>query len=282
MPTPTPPFVPDPARKPAAGGRERGQACRLRPRTMLLAMICGTHQGLAAIADLWLPRTCAGCSQTLGRAERGFCTGCIVAAPGVTSARCACCALPTGDDRPQAMCVRCRAGAPPYDATLTWADYAAPIDRIVSTMKFRRQWALANALAEAMAVALADAARTQQPDVVSWIPLGRSRLRDRGFNQAQVLATRFALRVGWPRPRPLLQRVRETSAQSGTAGADRWSNVAGAFSAIGRLEGKHVALVDDVMTTGATAAAGAEALKRAGAATVTLVVAARTPLPGPG
>ena len=98
----------------------------------------------------------------------------------------------------------------------------------------------------------------------------------RGIGRA--IALRLARGVGWPAPHPLLRRTRDTEAQSTTGGGDRWTNVAGAFVAVAPVRGETIALVDDVMTTGATVSAAAEALKRAGARRVVVVVAARAPV----
>jgi predicted amidophosphoribosyltransferase len=117
-------------------------------------------------------------------------------------------------------------------------------------------------------------------DVVTWIPLSRRRLAERGFDQAKVLAIGVGKSLGVP-VRGLLRRAITTGPQAQRHAAERRSAMRGAFVALDRVAvPAHVLLVDDVLTTGATAAAAAEALREAGAATIHLLAAARA-FPGP-
>ncbi len=107
------------------------------------------------------------------------------------------------------------------------------------------------------------------------VPLGRPRQRERGFNQAALLAERLAPALGVAvRPR-WLARVRDTQPQSDLGAAERHANVRGAFAARAEVAGHHVVVVDDVLTTGATVAECARALRAAGAARVGVVAVAR-------
>jgi predicted amidophosphoribosyltransferase len=109
--------------------------------------------------------------------------------------------------------------------------------------------------------------------VVTWVPLSARRRRERGFDQAELLASALAARTG-RRLRRLLERPEDTPSQARQPIRERRSGPAGGFAAVGAVP-PHVLLVDDVLTTGATAAACARALRRAGASRVDLVVAAR-------
>jgi predicted amidophosphoribosyltransferase len=134
----------------------------------------------------------------------------------------------------------------------------------------------------AMSPALADLAalapvRSIRP-TLTWVPLGRRRRRSRGFDQAEVLARAVAMRTGWP-ARRLLRRVRETSPQARRSGQARRTALQGAFVACARPP-PFVVLVDDVLTTGATAAECAEVLQAAGVRRVGLLTLARA-LGGP-
>lgn len=158
------------------------------------------------------------------------------------------------------------------------ADYASPWRELIAGFKFRQQIELAGALADALARAVAD---EPAPDWVLPVPLSRERLHERGFNQAWEIARRVARRGRWRASAALLQRVRDTAHQIGMTREQRERNLRDAFwvdDRSGRLTGRNVALVDDVLTTGATAEAAALALRRAGADSVVLWVIARTPL----
>jgi ComF family protein len=152
--------------------------------------------------------------------------------------------------------------------------YQGPIARAIKGMKFAGWhavgWHLAGAMTEVSDL---------RGDVVTWVPLSGRRLRRRGFDQAEVLARAVASRLGSP-VRLLLRRGRDLgSSQARRTGADRRTALAGAFRAVEEIQAE-VILVDDVLTTGSTAAACAGALKQAGAGRVSVLVAARS-LGGP-
>jgi predicted amidophosphoribosyltransferase len=130
---------------------------------------------------------------------------------------------------------------------------------------------VADALAGAVAAVLDASAVTAE--AVTWVPLGRSRLAARGYDQAHAIAVRLARRLHLPAPR-LLRRTRETAPAARLPRAERRKAISEAFVAIGPAP-ENVVLVDDVLTTGATAAECARVLHEAGAARVTLATAAR-------
>jgi ComF family protein len=150
--------------------------------------------------------------------------------------------------------------------------------------KFGRQASVAEVLAPAMIQALADSARagTSAHDVAfSWVPLGRRRKRDRGYDQAEVLAGAVGALAGRPVIR-LLDRTIETAPQARKGAAERTHALQGAFR-VRAAPPARVVVIDDVLTTGATAAACAAALLEAGASEVGVLTAARAlggPIPG--
>lgn len=161
-------------------------------------------------------------------------------------------------------------------------DYAWPWDGLVGHFKFHAALDLAPALADR----IADAWHARQLAPPHWllpVPLARERLRERGYNQAWELARRLAPRIGGQANARLLVRQRDTAHQLALPPDRRAANVRGAFAATaeGRalLRDARVVLVDDVMTTGATAAELAAVLKHCGAREVTVAVLARTPRP---
>lgn len=142
--------------------------------------------------------------------------------------------------------------------------------------KYGADFAVGRWLAHQLARGVAGEAR---PDVLVAPPSSRERLRERGFNQAVLLAKTVGERSGVPLATGGLVRTRATAPQPGLGRAERRRNLEGAFACRGDLRGAHVAIVDDVVTTGATADAIAATLKRAGAARVSVWAVARAPDP---
>lgn len=207
-----------------------------------------------------------------------LCNDCVArfAPPRPRCARCGL-ALP----QPQAMCGECLREAPPFEHTVCALDYGFPWDRLISDFKFRGRAELAPALAELMNAALERAAPTPAASLVVPVPLAPRRLAERGFNQAWELARALARRRRLRAEPEALQRVLDPAHQATLSRAERQRNLRNAFCprrpGLAPLAGAHVALVDDVMTTGATVHEAAAALRRGGAASVQVWVLARTP-----
>jgi ComF family protein len=219
------------------------------------------------LIDLVLPPRCAACAAPAGWP---MCPGCTAQVAVITPPWCERCGRPTEERR--GSCADCPPR--PVDAVRAPFLYEGPIARAIKGMKFSGWHAVAPHLAGAMAE-LTDL----RGDVVTWVPLSGRRLRRRGFDQAEVLARAVASRLGRP-ARPFLRRRRDLgSSQARRAGSDRRTALAGAFEALGPVA-EDVILVDDVLTTGSTAAACAGALKGSGAGRVSVLVAARS-LGGP-
>lgn len=236
----------------------------------------------AALLDPLLPSACALCGGPGGAGGRAVCAACERACL-VARARCPRCANPCAPPDAGRPCGACLASPPAFDATVAACDYAAPLDSLVLQLKFGAQLALAPWMARAVREAIAAASRTDPapalPELLCPVPLGPRRLVERGFNQALEVARPLARSLGIPVAPRLLERVRETAAQSGSAPGQRRRNVRGAFAvaAAAAVAGRHVGVVDDVMSSGHTLDEIAAVLKRAGAARVTNLVFARTP-----
>lgn len=188
---------------------------------------------------------------------------------------------PGADHDPQ-RCGDCQALPPAFDATITAADYVPPVDQLVMALKFGGRLALAPQFADLLRDAmLGEAGAHAMPDWLAVVPLGSQRLRQRGFNQALEVARPLARQLGVPLYPQLLQRMRDTPAQSQLQRDERQANLRNAFAVsqefIDTVRGRHVGVVDDVLTTGATLGEVAATLKRFGAARVTCLVVARTP-----
>ncbi len=181
-------------------------------------------------------------------------------------------------DLPQAAPVDLRVG--PWSRVVAPFRYAFPVDAWVCALKFEHELAAGRLLG----LLLAAARRAQPgplPDLVLPVPLHRARLAERGFNQAAVMAQHAARALARPCAPRALERCRATAEQSHLRGAARAGNVVGAFRARPgqALGGLHVALVDDVLTTGSTAREATRVLCAAGAAAVELWVPARAAPP---
>jgi ComF family protein len=227
-----------------------------------------------SVALSTLPQQCEVCRQWSGSA---LCADCVAryAAP---RPRCACCGLPLGQPAPR--CGDCLRDPPPFGHTICVADYGFPWDALIGAFKFRGRAELAGLLA-ARLVAAVQASALPLPTLVLPVPLSPRRLAERGFNQAWEVARRAAATLKLPADATLLQRPLETAHQAELGRSERQRNLRTAFMADPRrrttLQGARVALVDDVMTTGATAREAGVVLLRAGAAAVDLWVLARTP-----
>ena len=216
-----------------------------------------------------LPWRCLVCTEP-GSGDLDLCPACRRDLPW-NHAACARCGLPL--PRPAPRCGRCLASRPAQASTQAVFCYAPPLDRLLPRLKFHGDLAAGRLLAGLLAEGLAGAAR---PAALLPIPLHRSRLRQRGYDQALELARPLARSLALPLLADALQRGRATAPQSELDARARRGNVRGAFRlAPGIALPAHVALFDDVMTTGATLAEAARLLRRAGVARVDLWVAAR-------
>jgi ComF family protein len=221
-----------------------------------------------------LPSQCEVCRSW---ADAALCSACVArfAAPRT---RCARCGLGLGAAAP--ACSACLREPPPFQHTVCVADYGFPWDRLIADFKFHGRAELAGVLAERLAAAVQGAA-TPQPDTVVAVPMSAVRLAQRGYNQAWELARRVAAALALPASATLLMRPVDTAHQIELGRVERQRNLRNAFMVDPpqrtAVQGRRMALVDDVMTTGATAHAAAEALLRAGAAAVDVWVLARTP-----
>ena len=226
------------------------------------------------LGNLW-PARCLACAEA-GAPGRDLCDACCEALPWNRHA-CMHCAIPlpaVAGAGPQA-CGTCLHKPPPVQATRAAFVYATPLDRLLPRLKFHRDLAAGRLLSQLMARSFADAER---PRALLPVPLHRARLRERGYDQALELAKPLARALRLPLLPDALHRERATTPQSRLDAAHRKRNLRGAFAVAPRARlPAHVALVDDVMTTGATLHAAATALRRAGVARVDAWVCARVP-----
>ena len=227
-----------------------------------------------------LPTQCAVC---LGWARARFCADCLArhAAPKPRCHRCAI-GVPAlhGSTSGTAICGACLQEPPPFSHGIAAVDYAFPWSRIVSAFKFRAALDLAPALAGLLCDATL-AGSAPRPGVLVPVPLSPERLAERGMNQAWELARRVGSSLAIACRPALLQRLIDTPHLADLPRTQRAARIRGAFAVAPRqsAHGLHIALVDDVMTSGATAAEAARVLLAGGATSVQVWVVARTPAP---
>jgi ComF family protein len=215
----------------------------------------------------WLGQDCPLCGAESD--DELLCSACAADLPDLPE-HCPRCALPTPGG---SVCGGCLAASPHFERTTALWLYEFPCDRLVQALKYRARLPLAGFFARRMA-----SRRLQAIDLVVPMPLHRNRLAERGFNQALEIARSLAKQEGLALEPGAARRVRNTSPQTGLPYEERESNVRGAFECSVDLSGKRLAVVDDVMTTGATLNELARVLKRAGANSVENFVVARSVL----
>jgi ComF family protein len=230
----------------------------------------------ARLGLVLLPARCLVCLEA-GADGHDLCVDCQLALPWNHSA-CARCGLPMPE--PVSACGRCLKKPPPLDRVHAAFDYGFPVDRLLPRFKFHHDLAAGRELAEAMHAMLAEALPVDpadRPQALVAVPLHARRLRQRGYNQALELAKPLSKAFAIPLLWDGLRRTRDIAPQSGLGALARRRNPRGAFAVGGDMLPAHVALVDDVMTTGATLYECARVLRRAGVQRVEAWVAARVP-----
>jgi ComF family protein len=234
---------------------------------------------LREIVDLLLPSRCLGCDDRipLGTAAEPVCAACHAQMREPPWPRCPRCHFPTGTGRTSESCMACSEWPDALAAARSAVILEHPAERLVHALKYEGWRELAPVMARRM-LGLEAPAGGNEPRVVVPVPTTARRRRQRGYNQAALLAAEYALRSGLECVEAL-ERTAGGGSQVSLTPAERRSNVRGAFAAVsaeaGRIRGRHVTLIDDVLTTGATAGEAARALERAGAQGVSLFTFAR-------
>jgi competence protein ComFC len=227
---------------------------------------------------VFFPDNCRLCEAPLTEVSRvPVCRPCITKPePLQAEYYCAACRSPFVNEFPldeQGLCGLCRRGLNGFDAAYSFGFYEGALGELVQLFKYGKVTTLARPLGEMLTRALP---RNQRFDVVVPMPMHWRRRWERGFNQADLLARELGRRSGLP-VRQLVNRGTATPPQAGLTSAKRRANVAAAFQIPNpaRVKNQRVLLIDDVLTTGATAGACARALKKAGAHSVTVLTVAR-------
>ncbi|MFL6765486.1 MAG: ComF family protein [Sphingomicrobium sp.] len=227
------------------------------------------------VLDFALPPRCAGCGTIVGDVH-SFCHECWKEVEFLGDSGCQTCGLPLQATE-QTTCGACLARPPRIARTRAAVAYGDLARSLAIRLKYGRKVAIARTMARYMAPLVSEAGE----QLLVPVPLHRTRLWRRGFNQSALVASELSRRLGIATDPLALSRIRRTPPLKGMSPLQRRKTVAGAFRVRdkSKVAGKTVILVDDVFTTGSTAEACARALRRAGAARVELVSWARVVKP---
>lgn len=217
-----------------------------------------------------LPQSCFLCGAHSGAAL--LCSACVAELPVLPPGACPMCALPTSEG---GVCGRCQRHPRAFDRTVAGFLYDFPIGELVQALKYGHQLQVASFFADVLAARLGGSGGL--PDLLLPMPLHRERLRQRGYNQAAEIARPLARNLGCRLELMTLLKDVDTPPQVGLPWKARAANVRGAFRCVKDLQGLRVAVVDDVLTTGASLHEVARCLKARGAVWVENWVVARTP-----
>ncbi len=240
---------------------------------------------LSAIPDIFLPKSCPLCGEDIPPGEsKALCESCRESFDRSRPPWCPTCGKPFRSEAalshtPDHLCAECRERPPSFEAARAFGPYEGSLRELIQLIKFRGYPSLATELGSE----LSRLALEEYPDIISGdalvthVPIARDRWRERGFDQAKILAQSTAVHLGVAFA-STLERGGSTSPQTSLSAPARRKILQGFFSAISmeRVSGKNIILVDDVLTTGSTAGACSRVLKKSGAASVCVLTICHT------
>lgn len=235
---------------------------------------------LKSLARVLTESDCLLCHGATSEASR-ICRGCTLDLPWNLNA-CRRCAEPLGSHTGNThTCGACMALEPAFDRCLTAFTFAFPIRHAIHQFKYSQQRYWAKPLSCCLYTVIEqDTKPDQHPDVLMPVPMDSEKKRQRGIHHSEVLARQLAQLLSLPVDNKTLQKIRSTSSQSRLSKGERQRNLRGSFRVRTKPPYRHVAIVDDVITTGATAETLAILLKQHGVEDVSIWCIARTPPPG--
>jgi ComF family protein len=224
-----------------------------------------------ALATFW-PPTCVLCGCGGRSPALDLCAECEADLIG-NEPSCSICAEPLMAAT-TAQCGACIKRKPRFDRAICAFRYGYPLDHLIRGLKYRNAVSYARVLGDLLAMRIQHQ-HERLPELIIPVPLATGRFRERGFNQALELGRQLEKQLRLPMRTDVIVRTRETPEQAGLDQKRRRKNIRGAFQVVGTLAARHIALVDDVVTTGSTANEVAKVLKRAGARRVEVWAVAR-------
>lgn len=237
------------------------------PKSLLLTL-------WTSILDFVLPPYCSLCSNPLGEGEKTVCQACWSRVEAIKGPFCTKCGNPL--EGGTEGCLNCQGKEFSFTGVRALTSFGELPQRVIHLLKYRRKKSIGERLGRMLADVVGDDPRLIRADLIVPVPLHRSRERERGYNQSELIARSLGDALKKPVYEDILVRRRRTRSQATLSAVERRRNVSGAFlvERPEQVEGRRIALVDDVVTTGATADACSEALLDAGAEDIFVVVVA--------
>jgi ComF family protein len=228
-----------------------------------------------SLLDILIPRACLLC-RTLTREKQHLCLPCANELPTLSQTCKKCALILHHSESTQLLCGSCLTDPPPYDQVFALFPYQPPLPRLIGGLKFEEQLSHAQFFSHRMLQAIRRSwyANNRLPDCILPMPLHLLRLQERGYNQAEEVARPIACALKLPIDRSII-RSKATRPQSSLPAKERRRNIANAFTATRHYADEHIAVIDDVMTTGHTVTALAKILKQHGAQRVDIWCIAR-------
>jgi ComF family protein len=246
---------------------QRLQSCQPQARRLV-------DEGLYRVQRLLWPSTCVLC-RISAATNRDLCAPCEGDLP-LNPCCCTLCAQPLFAERGiEHLCGMCLRERPRFDTSFVPFRYSYPLDRMIQRLKYAGELPIGRLLGDLFAQRLKTERSETLPEVIIPVPLAARRFRSRGYNQASELGRRIAKHCGIELRADVVERTRETLEQAALARAQRRKNVRGAFEVIAPLPYSHVAVLDDVVTTGSTVNELAKVLRKAGAKRIEVWAIAR-------
>ncbi|HAU42268.1 MAG TPA: hypothetical protein DCW50_09495 [Gammaproteobacteria bacterium] len=220
----------------------------------------------------WITPPCCLLCYDQPESRSGLCRDCWQKLPFIRDPQCLSCARALTHP---GICGQCQQRPPVYDSAIAPLAYDNPVNEMLCALKYRQHLSFARPIAGVMVDAVVTQ-RQKRPDMLCAVPMTSRALRKRGLNQSIFIARFVSRGLGIPLCAALIKKIRHTDQQSALSAKNRQSNLDNAFACRRRLDGRHVALIDDILTTGATANEISKILKAAGAVRVDLWACART------
>lgn len=233
------------------------------------------HEIILRAQRILLPPSCVLCASREQADELDLCAPCLAELPANRNACARCAEEIDGRSDGAAVCGACLRKPPRYDSAHCAFRYRFPLDHLVRALKYHGRLQHARVLGRLLARSLAVGAREGWPETLIPVPLAHRRFGERGFNQAIEIAKQLESELRIPLRADVLERRRDTAEQAGLDRDARRKNVRGAFAMRAPLPAEHVAIIDDVVTTGSTVNEVARVLRKAGATRIEVWAVAR-------